>query len=34
MAVDSDQRIEDLLSAHPEWTESVVISGNVPVPVG
>ena len=30
MASDSDQRLEDLLAAHPEWSTAVVISESAP----
>lgn len=33
MAEDSDQPLHELLSAHPEWTATVVISGRAPTAV-
>lgn len=33
-ASDSDQRLEDLLAAHPDWSSTVVISEPAPEPVG
>jgi CTP:molybdopterin cytidylyltransferase MocA len=31
---ESDQRLEDLLAAHPDWSESVVISEPAPLTIG
>lgn len=34
MATDTDQRLEEMLAAHPEWTSTVVISRKAPQPIG